>query len=112
MPSHAVSTAVTVVARTRANRCRPMRRSFRDAMSSAAPGRPGAFRHDVTSRVVRSQYHPRHQRGDMPMSHDEMTRRDFVSLTVGAGLAAAAGTEALTQAQVVETTVEIRTADG
>lgn len=46
------------------------------------------------------------------MSHDEMTRRDFVSLTVGAGLAAAAGTDALAQAQVVETTVAIKTADG
>jgi len=45
------------------------------------------------------------------MSNDEITRRDFVSMTVGAGIAAAAS-DALAQQQVVETNVEIKTADG
>jgi carboxymethylenebutenolidase len=45
------------------------------------------------------------------MSNDEITRRDFVAMTVAAGLAAAAG-DAEAQQQVVETNVEIKTADG
>ena len=46
------------------------------------------------------------------MENDEITRRDFVSMTIGAGIAAAAGAEASAQARVVETNVEIKTADG
>src|SRR6185295_8512793 len=46
------------------------------------------------------------------MSNDEITRRDFVSMTVAAGIVAAAGSEALAQQQVVEKNVEIKTADG
>ena len=45
------------------------------------------------------------------MSNDELTRRDFVSMTVAAGLAAAAGSDVAAQ-QVVEKTVEIKTPDG
>ena len=44
-------------------------------------------------------------------SHDDITRRDFVSMTV-AGLAAAAATDASAQPGVVEKTVEIKTPDG
>jgi carboxymethylenebutenolidase len=44
------------------------------------------------------------------MENDELTRRDFVSMTV-AGLAAAAGAE-LSAQQVTETNVEIKTPDG
>src|SRR6184192_404813 len=47
------------------------------------------------------------------MQDDEITRRDFVSMTVGASIAAAAGgTETMAQQRVVETNVEIKTADG
>jgi carboxymethylenebutenolidase len=46
------------------------------------------------------------------MQDDGITRRDFVSITVGAGIAAATGAEALAQSSVVETNVEIKTADG
>ena len=46
------------------------------------------------------------------MEYDDMTRRDFVSMTVAAGIAAAGGAELLAQAQVVETTVDIKTPDG
>lgn len=46
------------------------------------------------------------------MPNDEITRRDFVSITVAAGLAAAAGGEASAQQRVVETNVEVKTADG
>ena len=46
------------------------------------------------------------------MESDEITRRDFVSMTVGAGIAAAAGAHVSAQQQVVETNVEIKTADG
>ena len=46
------------------------------------------------------------------MENDEITRRDFVSMRIGAGIAAAAGAEASAQARVVETNVEIKTADG
>src|SRR5690349_1485365 len=45
------------------------------------------------------------------MENDELTRRDFVSMTVAAGLAAAAGTD-LTAQQVTEATVDIKTPDG
>jgi carboxymethylenebutenolidase len=46
------------------------------------------------------------------MEHDDLTRRDFVSITIGAGVAAAGATELLAQAQVVETNVNIKTPDG
>jgi carboxymethylenebutenolidase len=47
------------------------------------------------------------------MQDDEITRRDFVSMTVAAGVAAAAtGADAMAQQRVVETNVEIKTADG
>jgi carboxymethylenebutenolidase len=45
------------------------------------------------------------------MENDELTRRDFVSLTVAAGLAAAAGAD-LSAQQVTETNVDIKTPDG
>src|SRR5262245_24761022 len=45
------------------------------------------------------------------MENDEITRRDFVSMTVGASIAAAAG-EASAQQKVVETNVDIKTPDG
>ena len=45
------------------------------------------------------------------MSNDELTRRDFVTMTVAAGLAAAAGSDVTAQ-QVVEKDVEIKTPDG
>src|SRR5689334_25164550 len=46
------------------------------------------------------------------MSDGHITRRDFVSATVGAGIAAAAGGQLSGQAKVVETNVEIKTPDG
>src|SRR5580700_3615502 len=45
------------------------------------------------------------------MSNDELTRRDFVTMTVAAGIAAAAGSDVTAQ-QVVEKNVEIKTSDG
>ncbi len=45
------------------------------------------------------------------MDNDEMTRRDFVSMTVAAGIAAAAGSD-LSAQQATETNVEIKTSDG
>jgi carboxymethylenebutenolidase len=45
------------------------------------------------------------------MSNDELTRRDFVTMTVAAGLAAAAGSDVIAQ-QVMEKNVEIKTPDG
>ena len=45
------------------------------------------------------------------MSNDDLTRRDFVGMTV-AGLAAAAGASASAQGTVTERTVEIKTPDG
>ena len=45
------------------------------------------------------------------MSNDELTRRDFVTMTVAASLAAAAGSDVTAQ-QVVEKNVEIKTPDG
>ena len=46
------------------------------------------------------------------MEDNDITRRDFVTMTVAAGLAAAAGADLTAQQQVVETNVEIKTADG
>ena len=46
------------------------------------------------------------------MNDGQITRRDFVSATVGAGIAAAAGAELSGQARVVETNIEIKTPDG
>ena len=43
---------------------------------------------------------------------NDITRRDFVNMTVAAGLAAAAGTDLAGQQQVVETNVDIKTPDG
>ena len=43
---------------------------------------------------------------------NDITRRDFVTMSVAAGLAAAAGTDLSAQQQVVETNVAIKTADG
>jgi carboxymethylenebutenolidase len=51
------------------------------------------------------------EREDRNMSNDELTRRDFVTMTVAAGLAAAAGSDVTAQ-QVVEKNVEIKTPDG
>jgi len=45
-------------------------------------------------------------------SHDDVSRRDFVTMSLAAGLAVAAGTRAAAQMPVVETTVEIKTPDG
>jgi carboxymethylenebutenolidase len=45
------------------------------------------------------------------MDNDDLTRRDFVSLTVAAGIAAAAG-DLAAQQQVTEKNVDIKTADG
>lgn len=45
------------------------------------------------------------------MENEELTRRDFVAMTVAAGIAAATGTDLAAQ-QVVETNVDIKTADG
>ena len=46
------------------------------------------------------------------MEIDDLTRRDFVSMTIGAGIAAAGAGDVIAQAQVVETTVDIKTPDG
>jgi carboxymethylenebutenolidase len=46
------------------------------------------------------------------MEQDDLTRRDFVSMTIGAGIAAAGASELIAQAQLVETTVNIKTPDG
>ena len=46
------------------------------------------------------------------MNDGQITRRDFVSATVAAGIAAAAGAELSGQARVVETNIEIKTPDG
>ena len=46
------------------------------------------------------------------MSSDDLTRRDFVTMTVVAGIAAAAATDASAQQNVTERTVEIKTPDG
>src|SRR5438132_10080443 len=46
------------------------------------------------------------------MEDNEITRRDFVSMTVGAGIVAATADEASAQQRVVETNVNIKTPDG
>ena len=46
------------------------------------------------------------------MSNDDITRRDFVTMTVAAGLAAAAGADPSAQQGVMEMNVEIKTPDG
>jgi carboxymethylenebutenolidase len=46
------------------------------------------------------------------MSDGDITRRDFVSMTVAAGITAATGAQASAQQRVVETNVEIKTPDG
>ena len=45
------------------------------------------------------------------MEDNDITRREFVSLTVGAGIVASA-VEVTAQQRIVETNVEIKTADG
>jgi carboxymethylenebutenolidase len=45
------------------------------------------------------------------VSNEDITRRDFVTMTMAAGLPAA-GSEAAAQQAVTETNVDIRTADG
>ncbi|HTM30191.1 MAG TPA: dienelactone hydrolase family protein [Vicinamibacterales bacterium] len=47
-----------------------------------------------------------------PTDSNDLSRRQFVTLSVAAGLAAAAGTKAVAQAKVVETDVEVKTQDG
>ena len=44
--------------------------------------------------------------------NDSISRRDFVTMAVAAGIGVAAGTTSEAQGQVVETNVEIKTADG
>src|SRR5262245_15952101 len=46
------------------------------------------------------------------MEKDDLTRRDFVTMTVAAGIAAAAGADLTAQQQVMEMNVEIKTPDG
>ena len=46
------------------------------------------------------------------MDNDEITRRDFVTMTVAAGIVATTGAQGSAQPQVVETNIEIKTADG
>src|SRR5215813_7546263 len=46
------------------------------------------------------------------MNDNDMTRRDFVSMTVAVGLTAAAGTNADAQQKLTETEVTIKTEDG
>src|SRR6266849_2797913 len=50
--------------------------------------------------------------GGANMENDEMTRRDFVTMTVAAGIAVAAGGNLTAQQKVTETNVTIKTADG
>jgi carboxymethylenebutenolidase len=46
------------------------------------------------------------------MDNEDITRRDFVSMTVGAGIVAATAGQASAQQKVVETNVDIKTPDG
>jgi carboxymethylenebutenolidase len=50
------------------------------------------------------------ERDDAPLS--DLSRRDFVALSLAAGLAAAAGSASAAELPVVETNVEIKTPDG
>src|SRR5262245_18805597 len=47
-----------------------------------------------------------------PSNANDLSRREFVSLSVAAGLAAATGTQTGAQAKVVETDVQVKTQDG
>ena len=47
-----------------------------------------------------------------PTDSNDLSRRQFVTLSVAAGLAAAAGTQVGAQAKVVETDVQVKTQDG
>jgi carboxymethylenebutenolidase len=49
---------------------------------------------------------------DKENDNDEITRRDFVTMTVAAGIAAATGANLAAQQQVMEMNVEIKTPDG
>src|SRR5438105_10655488 len=56
---------------------------------------------------------------DEKQDHDEsaeaptdLSRRDFVAMSIAAGLAAAAGSSSAAELQVVETNVEVKTPDG
>src|SRR5262249_41267081 len=51
-------------------------------------------------------------RGARAMENDDITRRDFVTMTVAAGIAAATGADLIAQQQVMEMNVNIKTADG
>jgi len=52
------------------------------------------------------------QRNSKSPEQDEISRRDFVAMTVAAGIGVAAGATADAQARVTETNVEIKTPDG
>ena len=56
--------------------------------------------------------HDQDQDHDNDKSASDLSRRDFVALSLGAGLAAAAGSSAAAELPVVETSVEIKTPDG
>jgi hypothetical protein len=51
-----------------------------------------------------------HQDNDKPVS--DLSRRDFVALSLGAGLAAAAGSASAAELPVIETNVQVKTPDG
>jgi carboxymethylenebutenolidase len=46
------------------------------------------------------------------LTPEELSRRDFVAMSIAAGLAVAAGANASAQAQVLETNVDVKTPDG
>jgi len=56
--------------------------------------------------------HDQDQDHDNDKSASDLSRRDFVALSLGAGLVAAAGSSAAAELPVVETSVEIKTPDG
>ena len=51
-----------------------------------------------------------HERNDAPLI--DLSRRDFVALSLAAGLAAAAGSASAAELPVVEANVEVKTPDG
>lgn len=51
-----------------------------------------------------------HKRDDEPIS--ALSRRDFIALSLAAGLAAAAGSVSGTELPVIETNVDVKTPDG
>ena len=53
-----------------------------------------------------------HQHDPKDPSPEELSRRDFVTMSIAAGIAVAAGTNASAQMQVVEANVDIKTPDG